>query len=156
GHAVRAIDTNATHVDAIRRHGITIDRDGERESVRVPIDLPSECDVSAAERVLICVKGVGATQRAASWVASRLAPNGTAVCIQNGLQVLEVARAVGRERTVGAFVDFFADVTEPGVIVDGGAGALVIGELDGSLSARVRALVHDLQAWGPAQSTTNI
>lgn len=156
GHAVRAIDTDLRHVEAIRHHGVSIVRDGVRDAVRVPIELPNESDIAEASRVLICVKGVGATERAASWVADRLAPDGIAVCIQNGLQVWEVAREVGHDRTIGAFVDFFADVTEPGVIVDGGTGALVIGELDGSSTTRVRDLVDDLQAWGPAQSTTNI
>ena len=156
GHRVRAVDVDPDHVQAIRERGISIVRNGTREAARIPIAFPDESDVVDAARVLVCVKGVGATEQAAAWVADRLALNGTAVCIQNGLQVWKLARAVGRERTVGAFVDFFADVIEPGVIVDGGSGSLVIGELDGSKSMRVQEVVRDLRAWGPAQSTTNI
>ena len=37
---------------------------------------------------------------------------------------------------------------------DGGAGALVVGEMDGSDSERVTSVVADLQSWGPAKATT--
>ena len=34
-------------------------------------------------------------------------------------------------RTMGAFINFGADVVEPGVVHFGGRGAVVVGELDG-------------------------
>ncbi|NIR78397.1 MAG: ketopantoate reductase family protein, partial [Gemmatimonadetes bacterium] len=52
---------------------------------------------------------------------------GAVVSIQNGLCELEIAAAVGPGRTVGAFVNFGADVLEPGVIHWGGRGAVVVG-----------------------------
>lgn len=156
GHVVRVVDADERHVAAIRRHGVTIDRRGERLSQRVSASTPSDPQAGKARRVLMCVKGVGATEAAADWIASRLAPDGFVVCAQNGLHVLEVAKRVGRERTVGAFVDFFADVIEPGVISDGGAGSLVVGELNGLVTDRIEEVVADLQAWGPAEATRNI
>ena len=156
GHRVVAVDKDSAHVLAIRREGITIARDGLRESVAVPIATPDEAVVTAAMRVLICVKGVGATEDASDWVASRLSPNGFVVSLQNGLQVHKVAERVGARRTVGAFVDFFADVVAPGLIADGGAGTVMVGEVDGASSERVAQLVADLQVWGPARATRNI
>jgi 2-dehydropantoate 2-reductase len=156
GHRVLAVDTDVEHVLAIRREGITIARDGLRESVRVPIATPNEAVVTAAMRVLICVKGVGATEAASEWIAPRLSPNGFVVSLQNGLQVHKVAERVGARRTVGAFVDFFADLVAPGLIADGGAGTLMVGEVDGVPSERVTQLVADLQVWGPARATRNI
>ena len=48
-------------------------------------------------------------------------------------------------------------MTEPGVIMDGGAGALVIGECHGApVSDRVDSLVADLQSWGPALASDNV
>lgn len=77
--------------------------------------------------------------------------------LQNGFNEALIARRVGAERTLAAFVNIFADVIEPGVVLDGGAGALVIGEPDGApVSARVRALVADLQSWGPAVASDNV
>src|SRR5262249_42646034 len=42
------------------------------------------------------------------------------------------------------------------VIHDGGLGALVLGELDGSLSPRVRRLADDLAHWGTAVVSGNV
>ena len=53
-------------------------------------------------------------------------------------------------------MNLFADVIGPGEIRDGGSGALVVGELDGRDSRRVREVVDDLQAWGPARATGNV
>ena len=83
------------------------------------------------ERVLLAVKAQ-ATGAALDWIAPRLAADGFVVSLQNGLNEDGDRRAgSGRDRTVGAFVNLFADVIGPGEIRDGGLGALVVGELDG-------------------------
>jgi 2-dehydropantoate 2-reductase len=156
GHPVLAVDIDADHVAAIRRNGITISCNGLRESVALSATTPPGAVIENARCVLICVKGVGATEAAVDWIAPRLSPDGFVVSMQNGLQVQKIAKRLGADRTVGAFVDFFADVTEPGLIVDGGAGTLRVGEIDGSPSQRVNQIVADLQAWGPASGTDNI
>jgi 2-dehydropantoate 2-reductase len=116
---------------------------------------PDEPGPERVERVLLAVKAQ-ATGRALDWIAPRLAPGGYVVSLQNGLNEQAIAARVGTERTVGAFVNLFADVVAPGEIRDGGLGALVVGEMDGSDSARVREVVADLQAWGPARATGNV
>ena len=52
-------------------------------------------------------------------------------------------QANGKERTVGAFVNFGADYHGPGVIFFGGRGAVVLGEIDGSNTERLQSL-HQL------------
>ncbi len=156
GHRIVAVDTDAAHVEAIRDRGIALLRRGERESVPLTIATPDEAAIDGASRVLLCVKGVGATEQAADWIAPRLSPNGFVVSLQNGLHGPQIAERVGPHRAVGAFVDFFADVVEPGLIADGGAGTLRVGEFDGTRSDRVEETVADLQAWGPARATLNI
>lgn len=156
GHAVFAVDVDTDHVAAIRRNGITISQNGVRDSVALSATTPLEAVIEEASCVLICVKGVGATEAAADWIAPRLSADGFVVSMQNGLQVQKIAERVGSDRTVGAFVDFFADVTEPGLILDGGAGTLRVGEIDGRPSQRVNQVVADLQVWGPASDTNNI
>ena len=63
--------------------------------------------------------------------------------LQNGLNELAIAETAGENRTVGAFINFGADYLEPGRILFGGRGAVVLGELDGARSERIEAL-HDL------------
>jgi 2-dehydropantoate 2-reductase len=156
GHHIIAVDVDVDHVAAIRGDGITLLRHGARESAPLTIATPDEAVIAKASRVLLCVKGVGATERAADWIAPRLAPNGFVVSLQNGLQMQQIEERIGPHRTVGAFVDFFADILAPGVIADGGAGTLRVGEVDGTRSTRVEQTVADLQAWGPARATDNI
>jgi 2-dehydropantoate 2-reductase len=79
------------------------------------------------------------------------------VSIQNGLCEMEIAEVVGAERTVGAFVNFGADYLEPGVVHRGNRGAVVVGELDGQRTPRVKAIHHLLEIFEPnAVLTDNI
>lgn len=156
GHEVVVVDADAEHVRALREHGIVVRRGDERTAVTIAAALtPDEPGPERIGRVLLAVKAQ-ATGRALDWIAPRLAPDGFVVSLQNGLNESAIAERVGVERTVGAFVNLFADVVAPGEIRDGGLGALVVGELDGRDSARVREVVADLQAWGPAQATGNV
>ncbi|SEH01512.1 2-dehydropantoate 2-reductase/glutamate carboxypeptidase [Nonomuraea solani] len=153
GHEVLLVDADPAHVEAVRRDGLTLRRADGDESVRVAAATPGEAD-GPLHRVLLCVKAQ-ATAGAAAWIAPRLDPGGYVVSVQNGLNEPLIAERVGKERVIGAFVNIFADVVEPGVIRDGGPGAFVIGEPDGSASARVDRLVADLSALG-TQATTNV
>ncbi|MFJ8616364.1 M20/M25/M40 family metallo-hydrolase [Streptomyces clavifer] len=155
GHPVTVVDTDPAHVAAIRTAGLVVQHGDTRTGVPVAAATPDEFDGTLG-RVLLAVKA-HATETAIAWIAPRLAPDGCVVSLQNGFNEDLIARHVGAERTVAAFVNIFADVIEPGVILDGGAGALVIGEPDGApVSARVRSLVSDLRSWGPAVASDNV
>ena len=55
---------------------------------------------------------------------------------------------MGVERTVGCFVNFGADYMGPGVVMYGGRGAVVVGELDGATTPRaehLHALLRDFE-----------
>jgi 2-dehydropantoate 2-reductase len=156
GHEVTVVDADAEHVRSIREHGLVVWRGDERTAVPVAQAVtPGEDGPRQVGRVLLAVKAQ-ATGRALDWIAPRLAPDGFVVSVQNGLNETGIAARIGADRTVGAFVNLFADVIAPGEVRDGGRGALVVGELDGRESARVREVVADLQAWGPAQATANV
>ncbi|MFD4987679.1 2-dehydropantoate 2-reductase [Streptomyces sp. NPDC058374] len=155
GHRVRLVDTDAAHVAAIRARGLTVARGEHRESVPVEAVTPDAYD-GPVHRVLLAVKAQ-ATGAALDWIAPRLAPDGWVVSLQNGFNEELIAERVGPDRTVAAFVNIFADVVEPGVILDGGAGALVVGERHGAaVSDRVGSLVADLRSWGPAVASDNV
>jgi 2-dehydropantoate 2-reductase len=70
------------------------------------------------------------------------------VSAQNGLNELAIAAAVGEARTVGAFVNFGADYLEPGAILYGGRGTVMVGEAFGGPSQRVSPRVLAIRdAW---------
>jgi 2-dehydropantoate 2-reductase len=156
GHEVTVVDADAEHVRAIRERGIVVRRGDESFAAPVAAaHTPVEGGPAVLSRVLLAVKAQ-ATGRALDWIAPRLAPDGFVVSLQNGLNEPQIAERVGADRTVGAFVNLFADVVGPGEIRDGGLGALVVGEVDGRESERVHQVVADLQAWGPARATGNV
>lgn len=155
GHPVTVVDADPAHVAAIARDGIVLERGGVRQAQTVTAAYTPEQVSAPLGRVLLAVKAQ-ATETAIGWIAQHLAGDGYVVSLQNGLNEELIAAHVGADRTVGAFVDLFADVIAPGVINDGGAGAMAIGEMDGTVSERVRDLVADLSVWGPVVATGNV
>jgi 2-dehydropantoate 2-reductase len=90
-------------------------------------------------------------------LAPHLTLDGAVVSVQNGLCELEIAEIVGRERTIGAFVNFGADYLGPGVIHRGNRGSVVVGELDGGRTPRVKEVFRLLRMFEPdAVLTDNV
>lgn len=155
GKNVTLVDADSDHVDAINSQGLRIEStNADLPALPVRACTP-ENHTGPLGPVLLAVKAQH-TNTAAGWIAPRLEPDGWVVSLQNGLNEDTIATHVGRNRTVGAFVNLNADVIRPGVIHDGGLGALVIGELDGTESSRVHALAADLSSWGPVNVSGNV
>jgi 2-dehydropantoate 2-reductase len=91
------------------------------------------------DTILLCVKAQD-TVPATHALAGHLYPSGSVVSVQNGLNEPVIAGIVGAERTVGCFINFGADYIEPGHITFGNRGAVVLGEIDGRITPRIRAL----------------
>lgn len=154
GLPVQLIDADSRHVEAIRQNGLQLHTQSGTVTAWLPVfgldDAPTKL-----ERVLLAVKAQ-ATDSAARWIAPRLIPSGYVASMQNGLNEAVIASHIGVKRTVMAFVDIFADVLEPGVIKDGGSGAMALGEYAGGTSQRVQALARDLRHWGTPAVTNNV
>jgi 2-dehydropantoate 2-reductase len=138
GHQVVLVDRAADHVDAINAAGLKITGPIKESTIRVPAFTPNTL-TGEFETILLCVKAQD-TDDATRALLPHLSPTGYVVSAQNGLNELIIADIVGCERTMGAFVNFGADVIEPGMIHFGGRGAVVLGELDGQITPRIRAL----------------
>lgn len=147
GHAVRFVDTAADHVAAIEAQGLRISGPVDDVSIRAPAVTPERL-VGRFSRILLAVKAHH-TEAAAAQLAPHLTADGIVVSCQNGLNELVIADAVGASRTIGAFVNFGADWEAPGHIVFGNRGAVVLGELDGQITQRLRALHARLQNFEP-------
>ena len=138
GHDVTLVDAAEDHVAAINTHGLSITGTVDEFNVRVPAFTP-ETLTGTFETILLCVKAHH-TEAAAYMLVPHLAPEGCVVSVQNGLNELILAKIIGEERVIGAFINFGADFIEPGVIHRGNRAAVVIGELDGQITPRVQAL----------------
>ncbi len=142
GHEVLFVDRDRAHVDAINSAGLTIEG-RETFTVRAravpPQALREAVRGRIPEAVLLCVKAMD-TAAAVDALAPLLAPDNFVVSLQNGLNEKVIAARIGAARTVGAFVNFGADYLGPGRVMYGGTGALYLGELKATISARVRRL----------------
>jgi len=138
GHDVAFVDRAADHVARMRAAGLAVTGPLAQFAVPVKASIPEELE-GLYSRVLLCVKAQD-TEAATSMLARHLAPDGFVVSVQNGLNEYAISAMIGAERTVGCFVNFGADYLSPGVIHYAGHGAVVVGEIDGRMTERVRAL----------------
>jgi 2-dehydropantoate 2-reductase len=141
GLEVLLVDRDADHVAAINRSGLEISGPIRQYTVHAPARMPEQVK-GTFQTILLCVKAQD-TEAAARALAPHLAPDGMVVSAQNGLNERVIAGVVGEARTIGCFVNFGADYHGPGLVMYGGRGAVVVGELDGSHTARIEA-IHGL------------
>jgi 2-dehydropantoate 2-reductase len=147
GRDVTLVDIVPEHVAAIRDPGLAITGPVEEFRVAMPALTPDEVS-GTWKHVFLCVKAHH-TEDATRALASFLAQDGYVLSLQNGLNELIIERVVGRERTIGAFVNFSADWIKPGEIMFGSRGAVVLGELDGSITPRLRELHEAMKVFEP-------
>jgi 2-dehydropantoate 2-reductase len=152
GIEVAIVDANAAHVAAIRDRGLTITGPIETFTQAIPAFLPDDI-AGRWPTIFLCVKALH-TEAAIRQLEPHLAADGIVVSLQNGFNEIAIAKVVGSARTIGAFVNFGADLIEPGVVQFGGRGAVVVGELDGRLTTRVDNVRRIFSRFEPAAETT--
>ena len=153
GVDIRAVDTNGDHVQAVRERGLAIV--GPIDTFKQPLNISTPGDlVGVWKTIFLCTKALD-TETAARQLLPHLTVDGVVVSLQNGFNELRISQIVGRERTMGAFINFGADVLEPGVVHFGGRGAVVVGELDGSQTERLGRVHRTLLHFEPGAITTD-
>jgi 2-dehydropantoate 2-reductase len=155
GIPVLLVDVVAEHVEACRTTGLEISGPVEAFRVAVPAVTPEEVK-GTYRRVVLAVKA-HATPSALDQLAPHLAADGFVLSAQNGLNEIAIAERVGAQRTMGCFVNFGADWSGPGQILYGNRGAVVVGEIDGSVRDRTRTMHQQLSVFeSEAVLTDNI
>ena len=140
GHDITLVDTASDHVDAINANGLRITGPISQFTVRLTARRPD--GLTGTRDSIILATKAHHTAGAVRTLLPHLPSSGCVISAQNGLNELEIADVVGEPRTVGAFVNFGADYTEPGVIFYGGRGTITVGEAFGErrISPRVTAI----------------
>lgn len=145
-HEVLVVETDPAHVRAMRDDGLTLEG---REEFKVgpvlaarPDEVPQALKGKAVEVAVLAVKSQH-SRAALPPVLPYLAPQGIVLSMQNGLNPHTVAEIAGRERTLAAAINQMAtDYLAPGRIMFGGPGTIHIGELDGTMSARLEQITR--------------
>jgi 2-dehydropantoate 2-reductase len=155
GHDVSFVDIVPEHVEAIRGSGLRITGPVDQFSVTAPAFLPEQVK-GTWRHVFLAVKAQD-TERATRAITPHLAQDGTVLSLQNGLNETIISRIVGRDRTIGAFVNYSTDWIAPGEVLFGSRGSFVIGELDGAITPRLEELLGVIRDFEPdALLTDNI
>lgn len=155
GVPVLMVDIEREHVTACATSGLTIEGPVEEFTQVVPCLTPEQLD-GTYSRIVLAVKAQ-ATDAALVQLLPHLAKDGFVLSAQNGLNERVIARHVGPDRTIGAFVNYGADWISPGRILFGNRGAVVVGEIDGTIRERTTDMLHLLQIFEPdAMLTQNI
>lgn len=157
GHDVTLVDTVSEHVAAINGAGLRISGPIATFTTRLPAFTPDALE--GAWDTLILATKAQHTAAAVRALLPHLSPTGCVISAQNGLNELTIAEVVGAARAVGAFVNFGADYLDPGSILYGGRGTVMVGEAFGA--ARVTPRVVAIRdAWRDfderATATANI
>ncbi len=140
-HTVHLVDSNQAHVDACNQHGLSIT--GPIEQFVQPVTASHSSSITRQYRRIILAVKAQHTEQACHELLPHLSDNGYVLSAQNGLNEYDIADIVGKNRVIGAFVNFGADWIAPGEILYGNRGAVVIGEIDKTIAPRTQAL-HQL------------
>lgn len=157
GHDITLVDAAADHVDTINAKGLRITGPIAEFTVRLTARSPDR--LTGTWDTIILATKAHHTEAAARALLPHLTLAGCVVSAQNGLNELTIAGVVGEARTVGAFVNFGADYLEPGRVLYGGRGTVLVGEAFGAerITPRVLAITD---AWRDfddrASATPNI
>ncbi len=148
GHEVWAIDTWQDHIDAIDTTGLLVSGASGTYVVdnlnvgRVPADA-GPCDV------WVIATKAAAVEEVAREIAPLLRPESVVMAFQNGLGAGErVANHIAPEHIlIGIAEGFGSSIPEPGHVHHEGMRLIRLGEMDGGMTDRLKAIE---QAWGNA------
>ena len=154
-------------LQAMRSRGLVLRSGGTEVKAAVPVATDDPSTLPPQDLVLVTLKA-HAVPGAAAAIARLLAAGGSAVFMLNGIQwwwrhgdpagpgatlpLLDPDGALWREvrpeRTIGCVIYCPCDLVEPGVIVHSGTNHFILGEPDGSSSARLEQAVAMLRRAG--------
>jgi 2-dehydropantoate 2-reductase len=163
GEDITLIDAWPSHIEAIRAHGLTVETP-EGTLMARPRALHI-CDVhqlhgQPVALAFLCVK-LYDTRWAATLLAD-IVPAAPIVTMQNAMVEEDVARIVGRDRTLGAVAGTLdVSMMQPGMVRRsrrrGGAKPVFrVGELNGAVTPRTQAIADLLSKVDTAAITTHL
>ena len=152
GHDLTFVDVVPEHVQAIRTTGLKITGPVDQFTVVAPAFTPQEV-TGTWDMVFLAVKAQH-TEAATRALLPHLSQDGYVLSLQNGLCETIIAPITGRDRVVGAFINYSTDWIGPGEVMFGSRGAVVLGELHGRITPRLLELHALMSEFEPGAITT--
>lgn len=144
GNDVWLLDTWEEHVETIREQGLFIEGISGERSIKTIHATTTPSDIGESDLVLVFVKST-VTDIAVREAQDIIGANTTLLTLQNGLGNIEkIASVVEKEKIIAGTTAHGSTVLGAGKIRHAGSGPTIIGEIDGSLTARIQAIVDVL------------
>lgn len=155
GSEVWLVSRNRAHVDAIRARGLEVRTDHGERTVRV--DAAVDCAGLAPVDLLIVLVKSFDTRKAIEAAMPAVGEHTIVMSLQNGLGHEEVLGAVvGRERLIAGRTYVGGQLLAPGIVLAGTRGKrTIVGELDGRITERVRAVAAEFERAGLATTASD-
>jgi 2-dehydropantoate 2-reductase len=129
------------HLAAIRAHGLSVRSPLGDLRITPAAATDEPATVGVVDLVLLGTK-LYDVDAAAAAIAPMVGPATAVVCLQNGIDAVEiVARRYSPRHVLGAVVMINGEITAPGVIRHNALNRLTVGELDGGETARLAGFV---------------
>src|SRR4051812_32672095 len=154
GHDVVVVDADRAHTTALRDPGLLLEELDGRTS-RVPLQAVSSVDelTGRFDFALLTVKSLFLNAAVEPLVRADLVD--TYVSLGNGLVQTVVESIVGRERPIVGLVEWGATNVGPGRLRQTTSAPMVIGEIDGTETERLRRLARILTSVAPETRTSS-
>lgn len=153
GEDVLFVDKVTSHVDAMNRTGLRI---SGSKVLEIPARAISPTDLKDPLGLAFLAVKSQDTEAALDTIEPLVGPDTVLVSLQNGMNPPVIAKRLGKEHVVGAFVSVAADWQGPGHIEQGNLGNIWIGELDGRITERLTRIQKFLSHSVNAHITDNI
>jgi len=156
GEDIVLVDVNEEHVKAMNEKGARIT--GHME-LTVPVKAITPDQMEGIYDLVIYLVKTTYDDQALPEILPFLGEDSAVITLQNGVPEERVSAVVGRERTLGGAIGWGATLLEPGVselTSEVEAMTYDIGEMDGTVTERIRAVKAVLDKAGKAEITTNL
>ena len=152
------IDSYETHVNCLNTKGAQVTMCAE---FTVPVKAITPDQMSGKYDLVFLLTKQTANDEVLHHLLPFLKEDSTVCTLQNGVPELSVAEIIGKERTVGGTILWGATFKEPGVSeltqdIKKSKVLFEIGEIDGSIGARIKAVAEVLEAMGGVEITDNL
>lgn len=160
GYDVTVIDQWPAQVEALKTQGLRVEL--KDVVLHVAVRACHLCDMAASDLVFDIVF-LAVKSNDHRWLTEFIKPyltsDGVLVGTQNGMNDDSIASIIGRERTIGCSMELSGEIFTPGLVQrnTGRDGTWFgVGELDGSISPRVREIAEILGHVGRCDVSANI
>lgn len=114
-------------------------------------------DIKGADIILLCTKSYH-TEEIAKNIKEKVNDEAIIISLQNGVENEQIlASILGKERVIGSTIFVFTDSPKAGYVAHSGSGTIILGELNGQETERIKNLEKMFNQSGiPAKISSNI